>query len=231
MKELKQLKLIGLIEQCQAQTDLYSRHEAHDTQYCLEIWRRAIMEHDEAAWEATISQYGGFVRRWIAQRLAHAPALRYEEDALVNGVFINFFRFVKPEKFTNFSSLGAVLQYLKLCCGTIVADAQRDYQARNLDTSLEIGELSPAERISSDFDLEEAVLAYSDRASFWTGVWQKLPEPTDRLLIYLRYILAMPPREITQLYPQHFENVNAVYRRNKNILWRLRHNSDLLYLS
>jgi hypothetical protein len=117
-----------------------------------------------------------------------------------------------------------------------VADAQRDLQARNLDISLETitgqsetnqGGQTLEEKISDVFDMEESVVNSADRAVFWTGVWQKLPEPSDRLLVYLRYILGMPPREIAQLYPQHFTDVTTVYRRNKNLLWRLRNNTEV----
>ncbi|HEX2911969.1 MAG TPA: hypothetical protein VH186_14270 [Chloroflexia bacterium] len=235
MKDIKRENLSEIITQCREQTELFIRHEPYDQKYCLEIWRRAIVNRDEAAWEATITQYAVFVRRWLSQRLANHPALRFEEEVLVNGVFINFFRFVGPDKFSSFNNLAGVLQYLKLCCATIVADAQRDYQARNLNLPLETTDpqedsgdsgLSHGERLSSDFDLEAEALNRADRSTFWNTVWRKLPDPTDRLLVYLRYVLDMPPREITQLYPQHFPDVAEVYRRNKNLLWRLRNNPE-----
>lgn len=234
MSDIKQVSLTGLVDHCRQETEQYLRHEPYDQRYCFEIWRRAIVERDEAAWDSLVGQYGGFVRRWLTLRLAHFPALRFEEDALVNGVFINFYRFVGPEKFANFHNLSGILQYLKLCCGTIVADAQRDFQARNLDISLDRstgpgeagGEQALEAKVSDDFDMEESVAYSTDRATFWQGIWQKLPDPADRLLVYLRYVLGMPPREIVQLYPQHFSDVTAVYRRNKNLLWRLRNNFD-----
>ncbi len=235
--DIKQVSLAELIERCRQETELYLRHEAYDPRYCFEIWRRAIVERDEAAWETLVNQYGNFVRRWLDQRLARFPALKFEEEALINGVFINFYRFVGPEKFANFHNLSAILQYLKLCCATIVADAQRDFQARNLDVSLEKtgGPGHPAleegqslqEKLGDEFDMEESVVHSADRAVFWSGVWRKLPEPSDRLLVYLRYVLGMPPREIAQLYPQHFNDVTSVYRRNKNLLWRLRNNPEI----
>lgn len=236
MSDLKNTKLTELTASCREQTELFGRREQYDPRYCFEIWRRAIVERDEAAWEAATGQYTLFVRRWLSQRLAHFPALRFEEEALVNGVFINFYRFVGPEKFSGFNSLSGVLQYLKLCCGTIVADAQRDYQARTLNTSLDTasggsdepgdGNLKTADRLSSDFDLEETILNRADRSTFWNAVWRKLPDDTDRLLVYLRYVHDMPPREIVQLYPQHFADVTQVYRRNKNLLWRLRNSAE-----
>lgn len=226
--------MTGLVEQCRHETEKYLRHEPYDPRFGFEIWRRAVVERDEPAWESLVTVYGIFVRRWLTQRLSHFPSLRFEEEALVNGVFINFYRFVGPEKFSNFHNLSAILQYLKLCCGTIVADAQRDFQARNLDISLDqaagpgddTGSQPLEDKIGDAFDMEESMLNSADRATFWSSVWQRLPDPPDRLLVYLRYIQGMPPREIVQLYPQHFSDITTVYRRNKNLLWRLRNNPD-----
>ena len=234
MKDPSQDSLSNLIAQCREQTVRYTQREDYDPAACFEIWRRAIVERDEAAWQAAHEQYGGFVKRWLVQRLASQPALQFEEEVLINGVFINFFRFVGPEKFSSFHSLPSILAYLKMVCGTIVIDAQRDNQARYLDIPLDppakqgddSASLSPGERLFSPGDPEKEAADRADRASFWQGVWQKLPDPADRLLIYLRYVLDMPPREIIQHYPQYFADINGVYRRNKNILWRLR-NSGL----
>ncbi len=235
MNDIKQTRLTELVDQCRDQTALYIQREVYDARFCFEIWRRAIVDRDESAWQAAVEQYSGFVRRWLSQRLQSQPALRFEEEALVNGVFINFFRFVGPEKFVSFPTLPAVLQYLKLCCGTLVIDAQRDQQARQGDISLERPLSSGdnrddgpnlASRLAADSDLEAEALQRADRSKFWDSVWQKLADPTDRWLVYLRYVQDMPPREIIQRYPQIFTDITEVYRRNKNILWRLR-NTDL----
>lgn len=235
MKDLKREKLGDLIDQCRTQTDLYIRQESSDSRYCFEIWRRAIVEKDEVAWNAVIQQYNGFVRRWLSLKLSRHPYLQFEEEALANGVFINFFRFVGPEKFDTFQNLAGVLQYLKMCCATIVADAMRDYQARTLDVSLDFsassedssdGGLSYADRLKSDDDLEGTIQVKADRSVFWRTIWDNLPDPTDRALVYLRYILDMPPREISQQFPHYFPDVQQVYRRNKNLLWRLRNNPE-----
>jgi hypothetical protein len=235
LDDLKGYKLGELVEQCRDQTDLYLRHETYDPRYCFEIWRRAVVERDEAAWQSSVDQYGIFVRRWLNQRLANLPGLRFEEEVLVNGVFFNFYRFVGPDKFGTFQNLAGILQYLKMCCGTIVADAQRDYQARAQDTSLELpgpaddaNDAGPSliERLSGSYSPEENIIEQADRESFWKEIWRKLPDPQDRLLVYLRYNLDIPPREIVQLYPQYFSDVNQVYRRIKNLLWRLRNSPD-----
>ncbi len=231
MDELKYQKLDELIGECRSQTNRFLQHQANDPRYCFEIWRRAVVEQDQVAWQALTEQYSGLVRNWLGQRLARYPALQFEQDILVNGVFIKFYRYVGAEKFSNFQNLNGVLKYLKLCCGTMVSDANRDYQARRLDTSLE-GNPSPSEQaetgltqteqLKSPLDLEESLLAWEERERFWAELQAKIPDATDQILIYLRFIQNMKPSEIVQQYPHQFNNVEQVYLRLKNIMHRLR---------
>lgn len=223
-----------LVKMCRDQTERYVRREEYDPYACFELWKRAVVGRDDLAWNALLEQYGSFVRKWIQHRLGSSVVLQVEEDVLLNGVFINVYRFLTPEKFGGFNSLPAVLQYLKLCCGSVVADYQRDLQGRKLDLPLEAVATAddpggaaetnyvPNERIRANFELEQVVVDRVDRAKFWDSVWVKLEDPLDRKLVYLRYVLDLPPREIARLYSQDFASVQEVYRRIKNLLWRLR---------
>jgi hypothetical protein len=237
LKDFSNASLGELVNDCRAQTELFMRQENADNSFCFEIWRRAVAERNDEAWNACIQQYAIFVRRWLSKKFDRHPGLRFEEEVLLNSVFINFFRFVSPEKFGTFQNLQAVLQYLKMCCGTIVADAMRDYQSRAMDVSLEVnaatGDDSGAdgvthgERLRSDFDIEEHVQEQTDRMYIWRAILDKIPDEADRLLLILRFLLDIPPREIPDMYPAHFPDVNNVYRRMKNLLWRLRNNPEL----
>ncbi len=230
------LPIDDLVKECREQTALYIRREDHETGPCLRLWQMAVVAQNQEAWAAIIEQYQPFVRKWVQQRTNTSAWLQAEEDALLNGVFINLYRFLTPDKFDTFSGLPALMQYLKMCCWTVVADAQRDRQARLLEISLnapsnsgdpanstsDTGDFTLADRLGDPLNLEEVLLDKLDRADFWKMVWEKLDEPLDRQLIYLRYVQNMPPREITQLYPQLFPTVQDVYKRIKNLLWRLR---------
>ena len=103
MDDFKGSKLGELVERCREQTDLYLRHESYDPRFCFEIWRRAVVERDEAAWQSSVDQYAIFVRRWLSQRLANLPGLRFEEEVLVNAVFFNFYRFVPGDPYFRFT--------------------------------------------------------------------------------------------------------------------------------
>jgi len=238
-QDLKQDWTLGrLVLRCRAETDLYLKRDRYDPAYCFEIWRRAIQQRDHDAWEAVFNTYSSFVRNWLQKQTKNRPSIRFDEDALLNGVFFRLLRFVTPEKFGNFPNLSALLKYLQMCCLTEVQDTVRDQQARFFDISLERnvggeddnnndGELSPANRISSDEDVERSATERSDRAPFWEVVARHLPDEADKLAVYARFVHQMPPREIAQTYPQYFADVDGVYRCLKNALWRLKHDPAL----
>lgn len=233
-------KLSDLIARCQNETARYLQQETYDQQPCWEIWRRAIAEKDSEAWEALMQQYDVLVRRWLRKRLNSIPWLRQEEDFLLNAAFIKFYRFVDGEKLKSFNNLAALLRYLQMCCYTVITDEQRDYQARSANVSLE-GSLqmtgddnaedalhnSPLARLSAEEDVETDVLGNMERLQFWDKIKQVIPDSTDQLLLYLDFVLDVPPREITKLYPNRFPAVEDVYKRRRNVLWRMRNSKEL----
>src|SRR6266581_2118630 len=57
MEELpKNMRLSALADRCMSEINKYRHGEASSDQYCLEIFRRAMLEHDDEAWT---------VRSWI----------------------------------------------------------------------------------------------------------------------------------------------------------------------
>jgi hypothetical protein len=230
-------KLSELIEYCRLETERFMRQENYDAQACWEIWRQAVVEQRSEAWEAVIKQYDLLVRRWLRVRLSSAPWLRQDEDFLLNAAFTKFYRFVDAAKFSNFPNLAALLRYLQMCISSVVTDELRDYQARKNGVSLEASFNSDDDanseatnnthlaRLSSSQDIEQEVIDKSERLSLWERIKQVVPDKVDQLLLYLDFVQQLPPREIVKVYPQYFPTVGDVYRRRKNLLWRLRNNA------
>jgi DNA-directed RNA polymerase specialized sigma subunit len=232
-----ELPLGSIILRCREQTARYQSRTSYDPSSCYELWRRAIQEKDSTAWEAVYITYNPFVRNWLQKQTSKLPRGFFEDDALVNGVFFRMLRFVKPENFANFPTLAAVMKYLQMCCLTEVQDILRYNQGRSKDVSLEAnvrgddessdGDTSQSSRLSSNEDVEKSASDRADRNPFWQIIVQRLPEKADQVLIYARFVLGMPPREIASTYPQYFNDVDEVYRRLKNAIWRLRNDEDL----
>jgi hypothetical protein len=46
-----------LARRCRQESERYLAGRSHDETYCFELFRRAIFDHDQAAWQAIYAQY------------------------------------------------------------------------------------------------------------------------------------------------------------------------------
>ena len=59
-------------------------------------------------------------------------------------------------------------------------------------------------------------------ADLWRAIEAELPDPAERLVIYLSCVVGLKPREIALRYRDAFPSVGAVYQRKQVALERLR---------
>ncbi len=64
---LDHLPLSEVLAACQHQTDLFRQGVASDDRFCLELWRRALEQHDEEAWRGLDALY----RPMLVARIRH----------------------------------------------------------------------------------------------------------------------------------------------------------------
>ncbi len=229
--------LDNLIEDCRQQTALFMERKPHNTQSCFELWRRALQLKDPEAWDAVHYLYLGFVRKWVRQHTTRWTAVSFDEDALVNGVFIRAFVHIGPDKFDKFSSLPRLLEYLKMCCTSEVLDARRKYNPAGMDVPLEIfsdedgtyrAERGVDARLVLEAEaVEEAAQQQADRDRFWRVILHHLPSEADRTAMQARFVLGMMPQEIARVYPHLFADKDEVSRLIKNAMWRLKQDPEL----
>jgi DNA-directed RNA polymerase specialized sigma24 family protein len=203
---------------CRREGTRFRRGEPCSTDFALELFRRAICERDELAWEALVVEYRQLVRTWVRQ----PPAIDdLSEDDLVNGTFARFWSAVKPERWHEFASLPAVLHYLKLCARSLVLDnvrAKRHARTVSLDclpdVAMSVG--------------EEGSIAELSANELWKEVRGALPDEREQLLAYLSMVCEMKPAEIRARHPTRFTSVAEVYRMKRNVVERLRRNPAIL---
>lgn len=179
-----------------------------DQSACLELFRRALVEDDQQAWRALYRQYRLLVAKWGA-------GSGLDLDDLVNETFARFWRAVHQRGFP-FSSLGAVLGYLKRCARTLVIDAARrsDYQQRVREKLQGVTDPTAP-------PLDNAILGRLSSQEFLSYLYSRLRDEEETLVFRLSYELCFKPREICQHYPQRFPHVRQVYRIKERILSRL----------
>jgi DNA-directed RNA polymerase specialized sigma24 family protein len=191
------------------------------------LLRRAICERDEIAWVAVVERYTRLVRSWVRQHPSISDH-QGDEDARVNRAFERFWRAVPPERFENFANLASLLQYLKVCAGTVTMDEVRSASRRpavSLDRVLEDNPDFPCPRAADDPAAE--VLEDEGARAVWALIERELPAPADRRLAYLSFVAGLTPAAIHAHHPEEFGSVVEVYRRKATILERLRRSRAL----
>lgn len=192
------------------ETARYLRREAYSERYSLELFRRAIVERDEAAWAAVYDQYADIMRKWLGA----APGEAAED---IPAAFARFWQAVDAGKFAGFGSLSAVLQYLKMCSHTARLDRIRAMRPAAKDSSLD----DAAYSVSSGEDVEASTVERLDGEALWKAVQAVLPDERERTVVQLSYLAGLTPRDICARYAHEFPDVNEVYRLKRNALERL----------
>jgi DNA-directed RNA polymerase specialized sigma24 family protein len=195
----------------------FRRKEPNDDRYCLELFRRALVEQDEAAWNTVYSQWQESVRHWFRSNVNCVAALRYdEEQTYIDDTFKRFWQSASAQRL-DLTSLGRVLQYLHLCLNSVLIDALRGYARKHMQSLPEPD--SPNELL-----VEES---YHEN-EWWVVIESMLKDERERRAIYLLYHCGLKPKEIMLHCPGEFTNEQEIYRLRRNGLDRLKRHSDQL---
>ncbi len=219
--ELQQLPLAELVDRCRAETEKFLRREPHRDDYCLELFRRAIGESDQAAWAAVVGQYRGMVLSWVRRHPAWSTA-REDEDYWVNRTFERFWTAIGPDRLAAFPGLAALLRYLKMCAHSVLLDEVRSQAPVALETSAD----PPAEADPAQ-DVEGLVTGRVAAGELWAAVRAETQDEAERIVAYLCLAHGLKPREIVERHPDRFAGVADVYRAKRNLLDRLRRSPDI----
>jgi DNA-directed RNA polymerase specialized sigma24 family protein len=212
---LEALTVSELSGHCREQTARYLRDEPSHDRFCLELFRRAIVDRDEAAWSAIYAQYAEVTRRWLGTKM--------DPEEGVAAAFERFWRAMDGEKFHRFGSLAAVLGYLKMCVHTAAID-----HARSQSSAASQHPLESALAVAANENVERTVAERLDGAGFWQQIRTALDDERACRVLYLSYAIGLSPREICSRHPVEFPDAGAIYHVKRNALDRLRRSKVLL---
>ncbi len=229
--------LASLIEQCRQQTDLFLRFLPSDNSSCFEICRFAFEARNEEAWVAFYSIYTPLVQQWLKRSTINWSSLKFDEVELVQGSFTRIFRGISPEKFQRFSSLPALMEYLKLCCRAEVMSSLREYQKNKrygllsaFESELEDNS-NPYDRrgtnLTGEYNEDKTRAEMLDQADLWELICKILKNSLERLVVLSQYFHGMTPREILRAYPGFFKNIDEVRQVLRNARYKLRNSEEL----
>jgi RNA polymerase sigma factor (sigma-70 family) len=206
------MDLLEIMTKCRTRQEDYS----YET-YCLELFRRAIVEKDQVAWLFVHEQYFRLVYYWIAQM--DMPDTVFIED-LAQDAFLSFWRAYTPEKLDQAQNLGSILSYLKECAISTVIQARRTVQKqRREEAGWHLWETQENQRSTA-----------SNGESLWQRIVERCQSEQEYFLAQLFYVSGLKPREIAEQYPDRFVNVQEVYRIQRNLVERLRRDPILNFM-
>lgn len=216
-----QMDLEALRRRCVLESERFYRGQPHDTRYAYELFRRALVERNELAWEHLYNLYRPLVESWVKRSGAFASSGESSEY-FVGPAFTRFWQAVTPERFASFPTLAALLHYLQLCSGCVVIDSVR---------AQSWAEMLPEEAIPSGHRRrtapdEEAVDRIS-RQEFWRFIDSHLRGEAERVVVYDSFVMGMKPGDIFGRHHHLFSSVSDVYNIKRNVLGRLSRNRDL----
>ena len=191
--------------------------DVHAAGHCYELFRRAVVERDDTAWQAVVSIYRRLVLYWLGP---HA-----DEDTLQE-VFLRFWQSQRHRNSpftTRFPNIGAVMGYLKQCAITVRIEAKRA-QEREQRLRERVCQATVLETIVV---IEEDEYLRDDRPDIREAVLSRVQGEKERVVFEETYRRGLTPREIQARRPDLFPTREAVYRVKENLLKRLRRDEEL----
>jgi DNA-directed RNA polymerase specialized sigma24 family protein len=216
------LTLAGLAHRCAQETDRFFLRQAHDPQYCFELFRRAIAGRDQRAWDLIYRQYHPLVTSWVTRHSAFHSSGE-EAQYFLNRAFEKMWSALEPERFCQFPSLKSLLRYLQMCVNSVVYDHVRRAEIPQ-------AELEPhavAAREAANDSLPEQILDHVQQEELWSAVSARLRDDQERLVVHGSFVLGLKPRELYNHYEGSFRDVREIYRVKENVLARLRRDEAL----
>lgn len=205
-----------LVEHCMNELSKYQHGEASNDAYGSELFRRAQLYSDEAAWDGFQKCFTEMALTWLRRHPHRELATRMEsEENYITLAFERFWLATVHNKKIEFSTLAAALNYLHASLNGALCDAMRTYMRHK---ALPLPEPSfPEEPFVEDEDESEELLMLL-QAMF--------SSKRERRVVYLLFHCGLKPREIIHECPQEFSDVHEVYRLRRNIIDRLSRNTD-----
>lgn len=212
------LPLLQLISRCRQESELFRQQIASNTSYCFELFYRAIVDKNSAAWEAVYQQYRSITASWVT-RCPTFPMVDESVDFFVNRAFEKFWIAVTSEKFALFPNLASVLRYLKMCVFSVVSDFAR------LKEVVAANDFVDSENVLLKIgtgDVEGEIFERTYLKQLWELVQARLQSEREYKVMYATYLLGLKPRQVKDLYPELFNHAGDVSRIKENVIARLR---------
>lgn len=184
----------------------------------FEMFRRAILLRDEAAWLEISLRYRPMLISWAA-RVGVRSATDEQCDDIADHAFARAWAALSPDRFAQFPNLSSLLGYLRTCVSATTIDTARSQNARERAYQrVEAGSIATP---------EELVLDRLERAELWHTALDSVHCEQERVVLIENFMLELPPRDILARHPGLFEDIRAVYMAKRHLLSHLQRSAEL----
>jgi hypothetical protein len=220
LTELTGLTLSGLGHRCRRESDRFFRGEGSDPSFCLELFRLALVERNEDAWELVFETYRPLVLSWVRKHPAF-PNCGEEDQYFVNRAFERMWTNLPAERYDRTARLPALLDYLKLCVHSAIIDHTR--RQGPISVSEEVLTVTGDPHPGPEANVEDRIAG----RELWEMIKKKANDEMELCFLFAYFTLDLKPRQIAAEYPQFFAGIQDVYRTRERIFDRLRRDPDL----
>lgn len=215
------MSLEDLTLRCAAETESFFRHDSQDSQFCFELFRRALAENNQRAWEQIYLRFGTLVAGWAGNHPG-IDGCDGEIQEYVNLAFQRLWAAASAAKFDDFQSLPSLLAYLKMCVhSAIIDDVRRSNRTKLLQAYDVPSELKEGIAPHSDSTPEQQYMEAESSKAVWDAICARLHDEKERLVIYCQFVLGLKPKTIVAQHGDQFSDVSEIYRIRQVVLERL----------
>ncbi len=187
-------------------------------QDCVALFRRAVLQRDQQAWEAVQQCFTETVRGWLhrhpKREIASGPG---SEEQYVAQVFARCWQ-AADDRQVDVRTVADVLRYLRVYVNVVLLDAQR--------ASAQPGKMPWPQASKGE---EPGAAGRHESGEAWNMLRALLPDPREQRLAYLLFHCGLFPREIVRACPEEWSSEQEIHRLRHLILERLLQNVDQVH--
>ena len=212
---MRQEELNELARRCQQENDTYRRTGSSDPSYCLKLFRMALEENREDAWEKIIECYTPGLRNKLYTH-PWASLLREYQDDIIMMAFERFLEQNK-KKTLQVTSPGAMLNYLYRCLYTAILLCKRDKDKERLiaGTLNDFADIPGPDSTDGSLDALEA-------KEIWMSVKSCTNDANEERVMYLWLVQDSTAPEIVRSLPGNNLTREKVHQIVEKVIRRYR---------
>jgi DNA-directed RNA polymerase specialized sigma24 family protein len=185
---------------------------------CLTMFNRAVEYNDSVAWQFLHEHFSGMMHYWLSQYLTRDGKYYLEsEENCIALAFERFWYAVSYRQQVHFETLASALEYLRTSLRSVAIDIVRAHKRHDV---LSLQCLNKEEVFTREDDKEVFEL--------WEEIKKMLANEREQRAAFLLFNCNLKPRQIVELLPQEFSDVQELYRVRRKVFERFTHNADAL---